>query len=316
MWHVTSAQHFIEIVNTGKILPRSELDSKFGITYPQVGTNTIYDVYDSATQDKIDSNPDKYSVIDISSEQLSYLIIFSNLYSQYGNVKYFKTDYEIITKKLYDTLAVDIINYLNQNSYAIGDPSEIPLVPSDKIKEAINNILSSGTLQVVQIILNIDEKNQYGVYLSKEPGSEYINSAPTGGKLNKQLPNFAIELKIETDTDNLIPNQMSGPAFLSYFDDTEAYKTTLDTIGEVIQQGPIQLEQITEINFVFKGAYKPSRKGSGPAFNKAIKELNIQQNYSSVQEANQAITSLFDRYSELMNSSNTASIKVKRLIRK
>lgn len=104
--------------------------------------------------------------------------------------------------------------------------------------------------------------NQNGIYLGEESVLSYYREKATSGTFfDKSIPNISTDLKINVDTDNLLPDYDDMVVLLEDPNDTEElnslfeegvpqWKTSLDEIGQVVHSGTINVDSITGVRFV------------------------------------------------------------------
>ncbi|AEO93492.1 gp233 [Bacillus phage G] len=140
-----------------------------------------------------------------------------------------------------------------------------------KIKES-GSLLPSGETGVVSNGLEsenipVEERtpsgNLNGIYLGSNEDvlNYYREKVVDATQFDKNMPNVPVDLKIETDTSNLVPDYDDMVVLLndpddeeeleSLFDDnTPRWQTSIDEIEQVVHEGPIPVSDITGVRFM------------------------------------------------------------------
>ena len=209
LYHVTSSQLFLKMLEDGFLLPGS-------YTEQQTRPKTNFTLRDLAKNNSEES------------EEISVLTLIKE-----------ESDYQISEK-----LKTKINDIIEETKNKLPEEQR-------NNENTIYRILKDIYLNVTHESKN--PSSDIGVYLTNEEHNEYYLNKVNGTGTDDNLPVFPVELKVKVYEDALSPDlyeeYYNGDTSLDRDSDVPLWKQSLEVNGEVIHQGPIDLDNVESIYF-------------------------------------------------------------------
>lgn len=161
---------------------------------------------------------------------------------------------------------------------------------SDYIDQRLNE--NNDMNEQIEVSISNPSHNEIGVYLSNDQDDpEDYMSQSLNANSDANLPNFGITLKISVQTDALVPDYDDLDANTQFSSDNPLWRQSLDKIGQVVHNGPIDVSNITSVKITTNtGAYevgKPFERNRSEILNWFDTKLSLNQWISADEAVNQ-----------------------------